>query len=260
MDFRAAYRELRAQHKDAPAKFEEVVRELYTALLRPGDVAVDCGAHTGKHTLPMAQCVAPDGTIFAFEPIAEKLAQLEAKAAASGLSNVINARNCLVGDQKARMPFNYVQGDPGKSSIHLRQDIIDDPTRMATNSQRVLDMVRLDDCLPGHRACRFIKIDVEGAEVLVLRGARQTVERHKPVVHFEMGTVALKEFGSTPAEIWAFFAGYGYGFADILGNPLPSESAFLQSEAASGVYDYVALPLGSDMSLVANCARRVFGT
>lgn len=258
MDYKVEYKSVRVRHSDAPAKFEETVQALYSAILQPGDIGVDCGAHVGKHTLPMARCVAPGGRVFAFEPIAEKLALLEAKATAAGLIEIIATRNCVVGDKPGHVTFNCVQADPGKSSLHLRQDLIADERKMATNVRRQLDMVRLDDCLPSGHPCRFMKIDVEGAEMLVLEGARQTIERDLPIIHFEMGSICLKEFGAAPTDIWAFFTARKYVLTDILGNVLASEQDFLRSEAASGLYDYVALAPRSDVNIVAECAQRVF--
>jgi len=48
--------------------YELMLEQIYRAALRPGDIAVDIGAHEGRHTLPMARAVGPSGSVFAFEP------------------------------------------------------------------------------------------------------------------------------------------------------------------------------------------------
>jgi predicted methyltransferase len=49
--------------------FEAVLRRVYESVLKPGDVAIDAGAHIGSHTFPMALTVGPEGKVYAFEPI-----------------------------------------------------------------------------------------------------------------------------------------------------------------------------------------------
>jgi FkbM family methyltransferase len=258
MDFKAEYKRLRDQHPNAPAQFEEVITGVYTSVLQPNDISVDCGAHTGKHTLPMARRIGPGGRVFAFEPIAEKLAVLESKAKSAELSEVITARNCVVGDKRGPISFNFVQADPGKSSLRLRQDLRSDAKKMETNLVRQLEMVRLDDCIPENGRCRFIKVDVEGAELLVLKGAERTIVHHRPIVHFELGMICLKEFGASPEELWAFFSDKNYTLVDVVGNVLETESEFLASEAASGLYDYFAVPHDIETDLIERAASRVF--
>src|SRR5690349_1373835 len=63
-----------------PPDYEVLVQRVYEALLRPGDVAFDVGAHTGRHTLPMAKCVGAAGRVFAFEPLPACLAALRRDA------------------------------------------------------------------------------------------------------------------------------------------------------------------------------------
>src|SRR4051794_9530500 len=52
-----------------PIDYECIVQEIYEYLLRPGDVAIDVGAHLGRHTFPLAEAVAPTGKVIALEPL-----------------------------------------------------------------------------------------------------------------------------------------------------------------------------------------------
>ena len=54
---------------DAGEEFERIIRRVYEAVLQPGDVAFDAGAHVGKHSLPMLMAVAPAGTVVALDPV-----------------------------------------------------------------------------------------------------------------------------------------------------------------------------------------------
>ena len=72
-----------------PRGFEEMLRELYEELLRPGDNAVDVGAHVGDHTLPLARRVSPGGRVLAFEPLDVCRTALESRVRAEGLQSTV---------------------------------------------------------------------------------------------------------------------------------------------------------------------------
>lgn len=259
IDFKELYRTHRQNYPDAPAQFEAVLEALYTEILQPGDIAVDCGAHTGKHTIPMALKVGPAGRIYAFEPIKEKLDLLREKAHAANVADIIQLRNAAIGADAGTVSFNYVESDPGKSSIHLRQDILSDAAKMATTTVRVVELCTLDGVMESESSCAFIKIDVEGAELSVLQGAEKVIASCRPVIHFEMGEVSLKEFGVKPIQISDFLRKRGYRIFDILGNNLDVEDDYINSAKAGGVYDYIATPPGFDSpSAIAQAAAGVF--
>src|SRR5438874_4032885 len=52
-----------------PIDYERIVQEVYEAVVREGDTAIDIGAHFGRHTIPLARCVGPAGTVYAVEPL-----------------------------------------------------------------------------------------------------------------------------------------------------------------------------------------------
>lgn len=94
-DYRSEYSEIWSTHPTAGELFESTVRTVYETILSPGDVAVDVGAHVGKHTLPMARLVAPEGKIIAFEPIPEKFDKL--KDAVEDLNSIVELHNICIG-------------------------------------------------------------------------------------------------------------------------------------------------------------------
>lgn len=66
-------------------------------------------------------------------------------------------------------------------------------------------MARLDDIVSTSVRYDFIKIDVEGAELLVLQGARESIGRDRPLILFECTPFAMKPFGAEPADLYRFF-------------------------------------------------------
>ena len=68
---------------------------------------------------------------------------------------------------------------------------------------------RLDDALPSGYVPALLKIDVEGAELEVLCGGRETIARHRPVVVFEHGAGSADHYGTAPADVWELLDGAG---------------------------------------------------
>jgi hypothetical protein len=113
---------------------------------------------------------------------------------------------------------------------------------------QVIDVpvARLDDVLPTDLPIALIKIDVEGAELDVLRGARQTITRYRPALIIEHDTGPAAVYGATPAMLHEFLdeAGYDVTNAVRIANrqhPYTREE-FLAIVAAGKIYNFVALP------------------
>ncbi len=160
-------------------------------LLRPGDIVVDAGAHIGTHTIAFAKAVGSKGHVLAFEPQLWAHYYLGCNVALNSLDNVTALRLCVgesagemlvpMLDQRARQNFGAlpVGSDGAKTGV-----------------------VTIDSYnLPG---CRLIKIDVEGAEMSVHRGAECTIDKHKPVIFCEAKTPEIV------GELWQFLGGKDY--------------------------------------------------
>lgn len=230
--------------------YESMLERFYRAFLSPGDVCIDVGAHEGRHLLPMLECIGPQGRALAFEPIpwlAQKLAQ---RLAQDGIGNV-TVHSMALSDQEGRTTFTVAMDAPGYSGI-LKRDY-DVPTRvseinveLSTLDRMAADMERLD----------YLKIDAEGAEWAILRGGSGTIQRCKPVVTFEFGQASYGAYGVVPEDVHMFFEEMGYSIYDIVGIRL-DRGEFADSSRHQAVWDYVALPPGSDSAvLLAPLGRR----
>ena len=105
--------------------FENVLEEFYTALLVPGDVAVDIGAHLGRHALPIARRVGPAGEVHAFEPIPDCVAKLRTAFAASQGGAKMVLYPTALGDFTGLSEFVLVKNLPEYSG--LKERIYDQP-------------------------------------------------------------------------------------------------------------------------------------
>lgn len=148
------------------------------ACLAPGECAVDVGANFGLFTAAMAAAVGARGSVLAFEPAAATASFLRETLAANGLTQV--------------QPTQAALSDrPG----HALLEIADSPelnalteTPAAGRETERVDLLTLDDVMRAHDAAQvsLVKIDAEGHELQVGKGARRTLLGHEPLVMFEI--------------------------------------------------------------------------
>jgi FkbM family methyltransferase len=230
--------------------YEARVQAVYESLLHPGDVAVDVGAHMGRHLIPMARCVAPTGRILAFEPLPvcrESLAAAFDQAWAD-LRPLVTMHGCALGDGSGRTEFVVAREAIAYSGLQKRT--YDVPT---TVERIPIEVRRLDEFALDLPSLAYIKIDAEGGELHILRGAAETLARFRPVVTFEFGANSIGDYGITVGEMADFWIEREYRIFDILARPLATRDAFAESATVQSVWDYVALP-GEAASL----SERVF--
>jgi FkbM family methyltransferase len=159
---------------DLYGEYSEGEVELFRQVVRPGDVVVEVGANFGAHTVFLAQQVGPEGLVLAFEPQRIVFQVLCANIALNSIPNV----SCLhqaVGAENGSIkvpPLDYSRTN-NFGGLALGAYEVGEPVPVVP-----LDGFQL-------KRCNFLKVDVEGMEEQVLRGAVQTIERFKPVMYVE---------------------------------------------------------------------------
>ncbi len=244
IDYKKTYSLLRKTYPDMPARFEVNLRNAYEALIQEGDVAIDCGAHTGKHTLPMARAVGAKGLVYAFEANKYKAKVLSEAVEHEGLQDRVKLFAAAVGDERrSEVSFFVLPHSPGKSALILREGLSE--TENQAMEQISVPMVKLDDSIELRDKVAFIKTDVEGAELMALRGAAEIIRASRPFIHFECGEVAYRPFGFVSGDFYDFFDALDYVLFDITGNRIADRDDWLASDKAQGLYDYIAAPAES---------------
>lgn len=150
--------------------------DCFMDFLRPGMVAVDCGAHIGEYTLLFAASVGPTGQVHAFEPHAELFAVLRENVQRNGRPQVV-MNHAAVGRQSGAVEFHYAR-DPTTSSI------LSSYARGISTVE--VPMFSLDDYVRQRGLTRVdaIKIDVEGAEWDTIQGAERVLTEFQPRIIF----------------------------------------------------------------------------
>jgi FkbM family methyltransferase len=198
---------------------------LLAYVLREDSNCIDAGANVGD-VLRQIVGYAPRGRHVAFEPLPELAAGLRAGFPA------VDVHETALSDAPGTATFHRVRDGNARSSLR--------PTGAAEDHLSV-SVQRLDDALDAGYAPHLIKIDVEGAEGLVLRGAQATLERHRPVVVFEHGAHA-ERFGTTSEEIHDLLAAAGLRVLDIDGGGPYSRADFAARVRRGDLWTFVARP------------------
>ncbi len=174
--------------------WEADVMKLLRARLRPGGVFVDVGANVGFHTVLASQLVGPAGRVVAVEPAPWTLELLRANVwrSRAGATVVPVAASDARGTLRLSIEADHRSG-----------------ARLDAGGELEVEAAPLDELLP-ELAVDVLKVDVEGAEPLVLRGARSLIDRSP-------GLLAVVEFrdeqhlsGESPAEVLAFYQSLGF--------------------------------------------------
>jgi FkbM family methyltransferase len=212
----------RADH----ARLQRVLDEV----LRPDSSALDVGCHEGAVLAEIVR-LAPAGRHVAWEPLPE----LCARAAARFPD--VDVRCAALSDRAGERDFVHVTTLPGWSGFRARPY----PGSQSIETIRVRTE-RLDDALPSGFAPAFLKIDVEGAELEVLRGGLETIARHRPVVVFEHGAGSADHYGTAPAEVWELLDGAGLRVSGLDGAGPFSLAEFEDEFARAERVNFVARP------------------
>lgn len=213
--------------------YEMLLERQYTRFLQPGDVVVDIGAHAGRHLARFIDCVGPHGRVVGFEPLPQMHAELRRRFASPN----VELHNVALTNTSGRVEFVHAKGAPEESGLRERAYNHPDavvPTRIEVEAQR-LD--RYADALDG---LRFIKIDVEGAEMNVLEGATAVLDRHRPWLSVEYGRPAYGAYGHETHTLFDFAERHGYLMYDLFGHHLDRAS---WGVACDSIYwDYFMIP------------------
>ena len=199
--------------------------------LRPGMTVIDIGAHIGVYSLLMAKVVGPTGCVYAFEPVPQFYERLLANIALNEATN-IKPFQIAISDESGEieffvsLPHLFASFDEGGSSIFPY-------TPAHSQSIKVLTET-LDSFLErqGIERVDAIKIDVEGAELKVIRGAKNLLSRpDKPLLMLEVNPSALRAAGTTPEELFSEVLSFGYEpFVIFKGQLIPCETVVVTSK------------------------------
>jgi FkbM family methyltransferase len=183
-------------------------------VLSPGDVFVDGGANFGIYTVVAASLVGSSGRVLSFEPGEASFAILQKNIDINQFDNV-TAFQAGLSDREGTARFYHVENAPNSYSLGSEAVPNGDFEEIITTTlNRVLETEGID-------RLDVVKLDVEGAEEMVLRGSQATLERHRPMILFEISKSATRRLGLSQDGAWQFLEQLGYRFFALDENQQP---------------------------------------
>jgi FkbM family methyltransferase len=177
-------------------------------LARKGDVVFDVGAHHGLMSVTAARAVGPTGTVVAFEPHPRSRELLAMHARLNGLRNV-RIEPLGMWDEPKTLEFYQQPTENSWNSSFIREFV--DPGR--TVEPILVPCTTIDEYVGKHGLVpRLIKIDTEGTEFRVLRGALETIRAHRPSLVLELNPRSAEAAGTTVAALVSELSQLGYSF------------------------------------------------
>jgi FkbM family methyltransferase len=206
-------------------------------LLKPGDSAIDVGGHIGFFTMQMAAAVGPGGRVYAFEPLDSNADLLERSITENGFGDRVRFQRAAVGAAPGTATLTFPAETLNSGGAYLLRH---GTAPLTGNQKRDVPLVALD-ALDLRRPVRFIKMDVEGAEPQVLRGAARILEEDRPVILSEVHPTQLERAsGVTAAQFLAQIAAFGYRAHRLEGAAI---GAPLDAAPADALVSAVFVPL-----------------
>lgn len=170
-------------------------------------IVFDIGANVGFYSLHWSRRLAKHGAVHAFEPVPRTYSRLARNVALNGLSDVVTVNNLGLSDQTRgdRMFLPNFSGSGAASIINLHPEESSEEVdvRLTTLDKYVSDNQII--CLD------LMKIDVEGAELMVLRGGMETISQHRPLIFTELLRKWSRAFGYHPNDVIQLLGTMGYG-------------------------------------------------
>lgn len=194
---------------------EQYILDVLNAHVAVGGVTMDVGANLGQWSIHMSKRVGPNGIVHAFEPVPNfmtvfKKTMREFKADAN-----IRFHELAIGDKKGEITFvtHNEKGEYLSGEAHIGK-----PGEKGNITVPVVTLDSLLDSMERIREVRFIKVDVEGAELMLLKGGTRFMKELRPVIFSEVEDRHCKGFGHTRQDVIDFMTTQGYDHKAITHN------------------------------------------
>jgi FkbM family methyltransferase len=218
---------LEVSFADTAVTERNVLRPLFQS--REFSFVLDVGANTGQYGLLVRSC-GHLGPIVSFEPLAAAYEKLTACAASDPLWTV--AQRTALGSRVSHATINVAGNSVSSSLLAMSARHLEAEPRSAFIGTEIIDVVALDDCFSRYVAATrggFLKVDTQGYEMEVLRGAHRSLSESIDVVQIELSLVPLYEGQPLMLDICNLLKSYGFNLRHIIpGLKHPVSGALLQ--------------------------------
>jgi FkbM family methyltransferase len=214
--------------------FERSTAVALAKLIEPSSLVLDVGANIGAHTLHLANLVGPKGRVLAFEPTDFAFRKLRRNIDLNlSLTSRVDAfRYFLTANDGAGVPKAIYSSWPLAVEAGLHAKHLGREMQTESAQARSLDSVLSES---ADRKVQLVKLDVDGFECEVLRGATSILRDARPIFVLELAPYVLEERGASLDQLLSYFIPNGYHFYDErTQRRLPSKATELQRMIVDG--------------------------
>ena len=187
--------------------YEREEIDVVRSVLGAGDTAIDVGGHIGFFTMQMATMVGPTGGIYSFEPLDSNADLLERSVDENRFRDRVTFQRAAVGAATGTATLTFPMETLNSGGAYLLRA---GTSPLTGNQKKAVPVIALDDVKVRGRV-RLIKMDVEGAEPQVVRGAARLLAEHRPVILSELHPLQLdRASGITAEQFLEQLRGVGY--------------------------------------------------
>jgi FkbM family methyltransferase len=190
------------------------VQHALATYLKPGHVFCDIGANVGFFTVIAARLVGPSGRVYAFEPMPDNAVLLRRNVELNAFRHVTVVEKAVSSASgQGELLLSHFSGGSALLTATAPPDL---------KGRIPVELVSVDDLVAGRdvAAPNVVKIDVEGAELDVLRGMSATIQAHKPIIVYEVDDGDPEAFERKQADCRSFLQPFGYRLS-VLENSYP---------------------------------------
>jgi FkbM family methyltransferase len=195
----------------------------FTKFVRRGNVVFDVGANRGRFTVLFSRLVGSRGRVHAFEPVPPTFTHLADYVREEGATANTELVSAAASDRAGRFTMYLPGTDDGQASLAKQSG---GSWVGSSTTEYTCEATTLDEYVASRNVAQldFVKCDVEGAELLALRGAKETLARFRPTLYLEANPECIRAFGNTPQDLWSALrsAGYERIYCVRAGVPLPT--------------------------------------
>ena len=176
------------------------------AFTNTGDNLIDIGAHIGTFSIPFAQFAGRLGKVFAFDAQPDNFRLLQKNITANDLEDVIYPIHAVVAED-SQQQVKMVLPEDANSGMYYFPPVDKEDAELEITTVNI-DRWYADSS--DEPVVHWIKVDVEGAEIGVLKSCERLIRKHKPLMYVEVNELALARFGNSKRDIEKLLTGWGY--------------------------------------------------
>jgi len=210
--------------------------DLMLSFIQPGDLVLDIGTNVGYFALRCAM-KAKRGFVYGFEPSEISFNKCQANLGLNNLSNLV-VEQLALGEMEGTA-YLHTETENNRGMNRISTDRISEDEQIKVRS--------MDQFVKENNISKvnFIKLDVEGYEMQVLKGGEQTISAFRPKLFLEVDDTLLGRFGVSSTSIFHWLQEREYNIYDIRGNRLHDVTGIFDRHV-----DVIAIPSESDRSLL----------